>query len=250
MDRGHDEAIDGPAVAFAPPPRRMRRIVDWSLALALATLAAAVVAVWRGVEVRSALFAAGAAMAADAGAPQLAADAFARALVAPIVAPICASLGFAAVLAATGCDRALARVLLGPAVRWPWLCVPAAALAAYLVNVAVPSQAGTAAVLGPLALPRRRAARVHAAHAAAAGLFGASFGGDLLSPGAQDVVAVTGATAAQARALQGHLLPASLVGLHVGTAWLTLRARRDEPAPTAPPANDATDLPPLRPGDL
>ncbi|MFN9758735.1 MAG: C4-dicarboxylate transporter DcuC [Planctomycetota bacterium] len=250
MDRGHDEAIDGPAVAFAPPPRRMRRIVDWSLALALATLAAAVVAVWRGVEVRSALLAAGAAMAAFAGAPLLAADAFARALVAPIVAPICASLGFAAVLAATGCDRALARVLLGPAVRWPWLCVPAAALAAYLVNVAVPSQAGTAAVLGPLALPLLRAARVHAAHAAAAVLFGASFGGDLLSPGAQDVVAVTGATAAQARALQGHLLPASLVGLLVGTAWLTLRARRDAPAPTAPPANDATDLPPLRPVDL
>ena len=44
MDRGHDEAIDGPAVAFAPPPRRMRRIVDWSLALALATLATAVAA--------------------------------------------------------------------------------------------------------------------------------------------------------------------------------------------------------------
>lgn len=225
----------------------MRRIVDWPLALALATLATAVAAVGRGVEVRLVLLAAGAAMAAFAGAPLLAADAFARALVAPIVAPICASLGFAAVLTATGCDRALARVLLGPAVRWPWLCVPAAALAAYLVNVAVPSQAGTAAVLGPLALPLLRAARVHAAPAAAAVLFGASFGGDLLSPGAQDVVAVTGATAAQARALQDHLLPASLAGLLVGTAWLTLRARRDAPAP---PADAAADLPPLRPVDL
>lgn len=51
-------------------------------------------------------------------------------------------------------------------------------------------------MLGPLALTLLRAARVHAAHAAAAVLFGASFGGDLLSLGAQDVVAVTGATAA------------------------------------------------------
>lgn len=227
----------------------MRRIVDWPLAFALATLAAAVAAVWRGVEVRLALLAAGAALAAIAGAPLLAADAFARALVAPIVAPICASLGFAAVLAATGCDQALARLLLGPAGRWPWLCVPVTAIAGYVVNVAVPSQAGAAAVLGPLALPLLRAARVRPTHAGAALLFGASFGGDLLSPGAQDVVAVAGATAAQAQALQGHLLPAGLAGLAVGTAWLTLRARRD--GATAPDAVAAASaLPPLRALDL
>lgn len=226
----------------------MRRIVDWPLALALATLAAAVAAVWRGVEVRVALLVAGAALAVISGTPMLAADAFARALVAPIVAPICASLGFAAVLAATGCDQALARLLLGPAGRWPWLCVPVTALAGYVVNVAVSSQTGAAAVLGPLALPLLRTARVRPTHAGAALLFGASFGGDLLSPGAQDVIAVAGATAAQAHALQGHLLPAGLAGLAVGTAWLALRAHRDDA--TAPPAAATPALPPLRASDL
>lgn len=205
--------------------------------LAALILLLTVLAIARRVDARLALLAAGTLLATLAGQPLAALDTFTRAMVAPMVAPICASMGFAAVLAATGCDRALVQVLVAPLRVCRWLAVPGAVLAAYAVNLAVPSQASTAAALGPILLPLLTGAGCTPEAAGAALLLGASFGGDLLQPGAQDLQAVAGATAAQASALHAQLWPASLTGLSAAAlvAAVTLRPsaapRGDRPSP-------------------
>ncbi len=234
------------------------------IAVVVLVLAAIVLALVRRVDVRLALLFGGAVMALAAGQPLAVFDTFARAMVAPMVAPICASMGFAAVLAATGCDRALVAVLVVPLRRCRWLLVPGGVLAGYVVNVAVPSQASTAAALGPILLPLLRASGLAVERAAAVLLVGASFGGDLLQPGAQDVQAVAGVTAVDAVALHARLWPASLAGVLAaalfGACWWR-RAPRSEPtwaatnAPTNEPASEpangavpaAAELPPLSP---
>lgn len=230
------------------------------IAVVVLVLAAVVLALVRRVDVRLALLGGGAAMALAAGQPLAVFDTFARAMVATMVAPICASMGFAAVLAATGCDRALVAVLVVPLRRARWLVVPGGVLAGYVVNVAVPSQASTAAALGPILLPLLRAAGLGVEHAAAVLLVGASFGGDLLQPGAQDVQAVAGVAAVDAVALHARVWPASLAGVLAAAlcgAWWWRRAPSNEPicaatnAAAHEPANGAmlaaAELPPLSP---
>src|SRR5207247_7748256 len=104
------------------------------LLLAVLIIAATVYLMVRRVEVRLVLFGAGLLMAAIAGKPLLILDTFGRAMVAGMVAPICAAMGFAAVLRATECDRHLVHLLLAPIRRAPWLVVPGGILTAYLVN--------------------------------------------------------------------------------------------------------------------
>jgi len=121
--------------------------------LAAFILAVSLALVARRVDVRLVLIGAGLALAALGGRPLASADTFTRAMVAPMVAPICASMGFAAVLGLTGCDRHLVRLLLAPLRRARRAVLPGTILAAYLVNLAVPSQSSTAAMLGPVLLP-------------------------------------------------------------------------------------------------
>src|SRR3954454_13335864 len=155
----------------------------------------------RRVEVRLILLGSGLAMAVVAGRPLAIADTFARGMVAAMVAPICASMGFAALLSATGCDRHLVHLLLSPLRRARWAVVPGGIAAAYLVNLAVPSQTSTAAALGPVLIPLLVATGTRAEVAGAALVLGASFGGDLLNPGCQDVQGVAAATGLPARAI-------------------------------------------------
>lgn len=197
--------------------------------LAALILLLTVLAIARRVDARLALLGSGALLATLAGQPLTALDTFTRAMVAPMVAPICASMGFAAVLGATGCDRALVTVLVAPLRRLRWLAVPGAVVAAYVVNLAVPSQASTAAALGPILLPLLRGAGCSPVAAGAALLLGASFGGDLLQPGAQDLQAVAGATAAQAARLHALLWPASIAGLLASALVAAVVLRPREP---------------------
>src|SRR3954453_20889376 len=167
----------------------------------------------RRVEIRLVLLGSGLAMATLAGQPLAVADSFGRSMVAAMVAPICAAMGFAAVLAETGCDRHLVHLLLRPLGRTRWAVVPGGILSAYVVNLAVPSQASTAAMLGPILLPLLVASGIAPAVAGAALVLGASFGGDLLSPGAQDVQALAGVTGVAASDLGVRIIPASVLGL-------------------------------------
>lgn len=181
---------------------------------ALVVVAAIVLIVLR-YDTRLVLLAAGLGLSMLAGRPLLVADTFGRAMVAPMVAPICASMGFAAVLNATACDRHLVRLLLAPVRRAGVLTVPGGIVAAYFVNLAVTSQASVAAMLGPVLLPLLRASGLSPARAAAALVLGASFGGDLLNPAAQDVLALAGVTGVRADSVSARLIPAGLIGLPV-----------------------------------
>jgi DcuC family C4-dicarboxylate transporter len=231
------------------------------LIIATAIIIAAVVLMVRRVEVRLVLLGAGLAMALLAGQPLAIADTFTRAMVTSMVAPICASMGFAALMSATGCDRHLVHALLAPVRRARWLVVPGGILAAYLVNMAVPSQASTAAALGPVLVPLLLAGGHAPVVAGAALVLGASFGGDLLNPGAQDVQAIAGVTGVNAAALSARVIPASLVGALVAAlvfafahgrrkggeiqAEPVLHAPKDEPALKVHPGKAAIPVVPI-----
>lgn len=182
------------------------------LFLALLIIAATVVAMVRRVEVRFALLASGFAMALLAGRPLAVADTFTRAMITSMVAPICAAMGFAALTAATGCDKHLVHLLLAPVRAFRFLVLPGGILVAYLVNMAVPSQTSTAAALGPILVPLLMASGYSAAVSGAALILGASFGGDLLNPGAQDVQAIAGVVRLSAPELSARVIPAGIAG--------------------------------------
>lgn len=197
------------------------------LALAVLVIVAAIALMVRRVDVRLVLLAAGFALMALAGTPLGLADTFTRGMVTAMVAPICAAMGFAAVMKATGCDRHLVHLMLAPIRRVPWLALPGGILAAYLVNMAVPSQASTAAALGPILVPLLIASGFPATIAGAALILGASFGGDLLNPGAQDIQAVAGTTQIPAPALSTRVIPAGIAGaLTAALTFTVMHGRR------------------------
>jgi DcuC family C4-dicarboxylate transporter len=202
-------------------------------------VAAAVYLLIRQVEVRLVLLGAGLLMATSAGKPLTIFDAFTQGMAASLVAPICAAMGFAAVLNAAQCDRHLVQVLLVPLRRVQRLLLPGGIVAAYVVNVAVPSQAAAAAAIGPILIPLLLAAGVRAEVAGAALLLGASFGGDLLNPGDQNIQAVVGATGASAADLTSHLLPAGGAGVVAAALVFAVLNRRSQ-APAESPSKLAT----------
>lgn len=192
----------------------------------LLVVAATVVLIARRFEIRLVLLGAGLVLAALGRDPLAFLDTFGRSMVAAMVAPICAAMGFAATLGATGCDRHLVRLLLAPIRKARWAIIPGGIGAAYLVNLAVPSQASVAAMLGPILVPLIVASGRDAATAGAALVLGASFGGDLLSPAAQDVQALAGVLDVRAIDLSARVIPASLVGLPVAALVFTLTLGR------------------------
>jgi DcuC family C4-dicarboxylate transporter len=192
------------------------------LALTLLILAATVYLMVRRVEVRLVLLGAGLLMALLAGQPLLIADTFTRGMVASMVAPICAAMGFAMVMTVTGCDKHLVHLLLNPIRRARFLILPGGILVAYLVNMAISSQTSTAAALGPILFPLLLASGYSPVVAGAALLLGASFGGDLLNPGAQDVQAIAGVTGLPAPELSRRIIPASIAGALTATSIFTL----------------------------
>jgi DcuC family C4-dicarboxylate transporter len=197
----------------------------------------------RRVEVRFVLLTAGFAMALLGGKPLAVTDTFTRAMIAAMVAPICAAMGFAALMTATGCDKHLIHLLLAPVRASRILVVPGGILVAYLVNMAVPSQTSTAAALGPIMVPLLMASGYSAAVAGAALILGASFGGDLLNPGAQDVQAIAGAVRLSAPDLSARVIPASIAGAIVAAFTFAVlhRAGNGPPEDAAlvePPAED------------
>lgn len=197
-----------------------------NFALSLIVVGLAVYFMVRRVEVRLVLLAAGLVLGLLAGQPLLMFDTFTRAMVAGMVGPICAAMGFAAVVSATGCDKHLVHLLLMPIRKVPMLLLPGGILVAYLVNMAVSSQTSTAAAIGPILVPLFLAAGFSKEVAGAALLLGASFGGDLLNPGAQDVVAIASVANIPAAALSARVIPASVAGAMVAALVFALLNRR------------------------
>jgi C4-dicarboxylate transporter, DcuC family len=182
----------------------------------------------RRVEVRLVLFGAGFLMSALALKPLAVFDTLRE----PWVAPICAAMGFASIMSATGCDKHLVHLLLAPLCRVRWLVIPGGILAAHVVNMAVPSQTSTAAALGPILMPLLLAGGNSPEVAGAALILGASFGGDLLNPGAQDVQAMAGVAGLSAPALSARVIPASIAGAAVtAIAFALINGLRCRKAP-------------------
>lgn len=195
------------------------------LILATLVIAGAIYLMARRVEIRLVLLGAGLLMCVLAGNPLAAADTFTRGMVTSMVAPICAAMGFAAVMSATGCDKHLVHLLLAPIRRVRWLALPGGILVAYLVNMAVPSQTSTAAALGPILVPLLLASGYTPVVAGGALILGASYGGDLLNPGAQDVQAIAGVVSLSAPELSARVIPASIVGAGVAALVYALLNR-------------------------
>lgn len=203
-----------------------------SFALSLIVVAAAVYFMVRRFEVRLVLLASGLVLGLIAGRPLLLFDTFTRAMVAGMVGPICAAMGFAAVVSATGCDKHLVHLLLLPIRRVRPLMLPGGVLVAYLVNMAVSSQTSTAAAIGPILVPLLLAAGFSKEVAGAALLLGASFGGDLLNPGAQDVVAIASVASISAPQLSARVIPASVAGAITAALVFAFLNRRREAMPS------------------
>jgi len=204
-----------------------------SFALSLIVVAAAVYFMVRRYEVRLVLLASGLLLGLIAGRPLLLFDTFARAMVAGMVGPICAAMGFAAVVSATGCDKHLVHLLLMPIRRLRPLMLPGGVLVAYLVNMAVSSQTSTAAAIGPILVPLLLAAGFSKEVSGAALLLGASYGGDLLNPGAQDVVAIASVAQVPAPQLSARVIPASVAGAFTAALAFALLNRLGEASPEA-----------------
>ena len=109
------------------------------------------------------------------------------------VVPICSAMGFAYVLRHTGCERHLVLLLVKPLRRVRWLLVPGVIAVGFVVNIPVISQTSTAVCIGPVVVPLMRAAGYSMPTIGACLLLGASVGGELLNPGAPELLTVSAA---------------------------------------------------------
>jgi DcuC family C4-dicarboxylate transporter len=220
------------------------------IATALAVLVAVIVLTVRRMEVRLVLIA--------SSVPLYAVSEGLRAMILKLaeemanpgtVVPICSALGFAHVLRVTGCDQHLARLLLLPLRYVRWLLVPGGIAAGYVVNTTIVSQAGTAAVIGPILIPLLRAGGIPRATAGAILLLGSSMGGELYNPGAVEIRKLAQLTALSgpevvARGSRLNLLACSTALL---SFWVLSHRRRQRESPhndpdSSEPAGGLLDL--------
>ncbi len=159
--------------------------------LVLVLIALAVFAVIRGADVRLALFAAALVIAGVNGDITPVVREFLGTFSnEKFVVPICTAMGFAYVLKHTGCERHLVLLLVKPLRYARWLLVPGVVAVGFLVNIPVISQTSTAVCLGPVIIPLMRAAGYSMATIGACLLLGVSVGGELLNPGAPELLTV------------------------------------------------------------
>src|SRR5439155_12189202 len=182
---------------------------------AIAVVIGAIVLIVRGRDVRLILLAAALVIAAladlEAG-RALALAAVVREFVSTFsnekfVVPICSAMGFAYVLRHTGCEQHLVLLLVKPLRFVRWLVVPGVILVGFLVNIPVISQTSTAVCIGPVVVPLMRAAGYSLATLGACLLLGASVGGELLNPGAPELLTVFNKTGVSTQRQVSEYLP-------------------------------------------
>ena len=133
------------------------------------------------------------------------------------VIPICSAMGFAYVLRYTGCECHLVLLLVKPLRSVRWLLVPGVVLVGFLVNIPVISQTSTAVCIGPVVVPLMRAAGYSMATIGACLLLGASVGGELLNPGAPELLTIFDRTGTPTPQQVKQYLP-ELVFVQLGVA--------------------------------
>lgn len=201
---------------------------------AIGIVIAAIVLIIRGRDVRLVLLGASLAIAAIADVMSgrtLALAAVVREFVGTFsnekfVVPICSAMGFAYVLRHTGCERHLVLLLIAPLRRVKWLLVPGVIGVGFLVNIPVISQTSTAVCLGPVVVPLMRAAGYSLATIGACLLLGASVGGELLNPGAPELLTVFNKTGVSTQRQVSEYLPKLVfvqLGVSAVAAWVLSR---------------------------
>ncbi len=202
------------------------------------------VLVLRGLDVRLVLFLGAVPLALAAGRPALMVTKLATEMANPAtVVPICSAMGFAYVLRLTECDEHLVLLLVRPLRRMRVLLVPGGIAAGYFINTTIVSQAGTAAVLGPVLIPLLRAGGLSAAAAGAVLLLGSSMGGELFNPGAVEIAKLAQLTARPASDVVAGIrgldfLSCGVILVAFCLMWRRLERRSGEPAQAIAPAND------------
>ena len=198
----------------------------------------------REVDVRLVLFGAGLALTALVWKPIVIFDVFLSEMGnGKTIGPICSAMGYAYVLRATRCDRAMVQLLLSPVRRARWLLIPGGCAVGFITNIAITSQTGVAAAVGPILVPLMLAAGYGPITAAATLLLGCSGGGSLYNPGDADLVAISeSARAPMKLALNAMFLPL-LCGFITAVTVFALRATRDSGA-VAPVDKEELDEPP------
>ncbi len=163
------------------------------------------------------------------------------------VVPICSAMGFAYVLRHTGCERHLVLLLVKPLRHVRWLLVPGVLLVGFLVNIPVISQTSTAVCIGPVIVPLMRAARYSMATIGACLLLGASVGGELLNPGAPELLTVFTATGVSTTVQTQQYMPrivftqlaVSMLVFWAMSFWWERKAHLGEPEASATGLNES-----------
>ena len=153
--------------------------MTWQIWLAVAVIILTVYGLVKRYETRMLLLIAGFVMCIAAGDPMKAFQAFVKGMTNVTLVPaICAAMGFAAAVSASGCDKHLVAAVAKPLKKLGGFLIPAATILTFAINIAIMSAAGTAATFIPLLL---RAGIRPAAAAAAVG--GGTMAGLILNPG-------------------------------------------------------------------
>ncbi|HZR80649.1 MAG TPA: C4-dicarboxylate transporter DcuC [Candidatus Binatia bacterium] len=188
----------------------------------------------REVDVRLVLFVAGLALACLALQPLVVFDAFLAEIGnGKTIGPICSAMGYAWVLRATGCDRAMVRLLLAPTRSYKWLLMPAGAAVGFATNVAITSQTASAAAVGPILVPLMLAAGYSPSTAAATLVIGCSGGGSLLNPGDADLVAIHEWSGAPMRAVLQAMVAPLVIGFATAVLAFAIWSRHGAEAAPA-----------------
>jgi DcuC family C4-dicarboxylate transporter len=167
------------------------------------------------------------------------------------VVPICSAMGFAYVVKSTGCDRDLVFALTAPLRLVRSIMVPGGVAVGFTVNTAIVSQSSTAATVGPVLVPVVVASGIPLVTAAAVLLLGSSVGGELVNPGAVEIVTLSKLVGAEPTEIVRRILPFNLVASAAATilfAWLAVARPPADPAPPEPaPIVDGEPDPPPPP---
>lgn len=106
------------------------------------------------------------------------------------IVPICSAMGFAYVLRECGCDQHLVRALSNPLLKVRFLLIPGTICIGFLVNITIISQTSTALAVGTVLVPLLRSFGISPVVVGSSLLLGASLGGELLNPGAPELIAI------------------------------------------------------------
>lgn len=165
--------------------------MTWTTAAGLAILVVVLIALARGLEVRLTLLLGAIALAALNRQAEQILITFLQGLAdATSIIPICSAMGFAYVIKAFGCDQHLVRALSRPLLYAKALVIPGTILIGFVVNITIISQTSTSLAVGTVLIPLLRTLGLKHFIIGSALLLGASIGGELLNPGAPELVAI------------------------------------------------------------